>query len=89
MVVELKIREKNPWAGLLQYKHCFDYIAPYFTRSGSVSYTHLDVYKRQLLYYSLDIEDNRRLYYREILSYRELYIGTQLAYSYIEEWWLV
>lgn len=36
MVVELKIRKNNPWAGLLKYKACFDYIAPYFTRSGSV-----------------------------------------------------
>ena len=36
MVVELKIRKKNPWAGLLKYRHCFDYIAPYFTRSGSI-----------------------------------------------------
>ena len=36
MVVELKIRKKNPWAGLLKYKQCFDYIAPYFTRSGSI-----------------------------------------------------
>ena len=36
MVVELKIRKKNPWAGLSKYKQCFDYIAPYFTRSGSI-----------------------------------------------------
>lgn len=36
MVVELKIRKKNPWAGLLKYKNCFDYIAPYYTRSGSI-----------------------------------------------------
>ena len=36
MVVELKIKKKNPWAGLLKYKACFDYIAPYFTRSGSI-----------------------------------------------------
>lgn len=36
MVVELKIKKKNPWAGLLKYRHCFDYIAPYFTRSGSI-----------------------------------------------------
>ena len=36
MVVALKIKKKNPWAGLLKYKHCFDYIAPYFTRSGSI-----------------------------------------------------
>lgn len=35
MVVELKIKKKNPWAGLVKYKHCFDYIAPYWTRSGS------------------------------------------------------
>ena len=36
MVVELKIKKKNPWAGLVKYKSCFDYIAPYFTRSGSI-----------------------------------------------------
>ena len=34
MVVELKIKKKNPWAGLLKYKGCNDYIAPYWTRSG-------------------------------------------------------
>lgn len=36
MTVELKLRKKNPWAGLVKYKNCFDYIAPYFTRSGSI-----------------------------------------------------
>lgn len=36
MVVELKIKKKQPWAGLIKYKACFDYIAPYFTRSGSL-----------------------------------------------------
>lgn len=36
MVVELKLRKKNPWAGLVKYKNCFDYIAPYLTRSGSI-----------------------------------------------------
>lgn len=34
MVVELKIKKKNPWADLLKYKGCNDYIAPYWTRSG-------------------------------------------------------
>ena len=36
MVVELKIKKKHPWAGLIKYKSCQDYIAPYFTRSGSI-----------------------------------------------------
>lgn len=36
MVVELKIKKKQPWSGLIKYKACFDYIAPYFTRSGSL-----------------------------------------------------
>ena len=36
MVVELKIKKKNPWAGLIKYKSCYDYIAPYLTRSGSI-----------------------------------------------------
>ena len=35
MIVELKIKKQNPWAGLIKYKHCFDYIGPYWTRSGS------------------------------------------------------
>ena len=34
MVVELKIKKKNPWAGLLKYKGCADYISSYWTRSG-------------------------------------------------------
>lgn len=36
MIVELKIKKSNPWAGLIKYKGCVDYIAPYFTRSGSI-----------------------------------------------------
>lgn len=36
MVVELKVTKKNPWVGLVKYKNCFDYIAPYYTRSGSI-----------------------------------------------------
>ena len=35
MVVELKIKKQNPWVGLVKYRHCFDYIAPYWTRSGA------------------------------------------------------
>ena len=56
MVVELKIKKKNPWAGLLKYKHCFDYIAPYFTRSGSI-------------YTGLTQEDER--YFEKALGYPE------------------
>jgi hypothetical protein len=36
MAVELRIKKQHPWAGLIKYKNCFDYIAPYFTRSGSI-----------------------------------------------------
>jgi hypothetical protein len=56
MVVELKIRKKNPWAGLLKYKQCFDYIAPYFTRSGSI-------------YTGLTPEDERK--FEKALGYAE------------------
>ena len=56
MVVELKIKKKNPWAGLIKYKSCFDYIAPYFTRSGSI-------------YTGLTPEDER--YYEKVLGYEE------------------
>lgn len=56
MIVELKIRKKNPWAGLLKYKQCFDYIAPYFTRSGSI-------------YTGLTPEDEK--YYEKELGYAE------------------
>lgn len=56
MVVELKLRKNNPWAGLLKYKGCFDYIAPYFTRSGSI-------------YTGLTPEDERK--YEKALGYAE------------------
>lgn len=56
MVVELKIKKKNPWAGLVKYKACFDYIAPYFTRSGSI-------------YTGLTPEDEK--YYEKALGYAE------------------
>ena len=56
MVVELKIKKKNPWAGLIKYKSCFDYIAPYYTRSGSI-------------YTGLTPEDEK--YYEKALGYEE------------------
>lgn len=56
MVVELKIKKKNPWAGLIKYKSCFDYIAPYYTRSGSI-------------YTGLTLEDEK--YFEKALGYEE------------------
>ena len=57
MVVELKIKKKNPWAGVLKYsKSCFDYISPYYTRSGSI-------------YTGLTPEDEQ--YYEKALGYPE------------------
>lgn len=65
MVVELKIRKKNPWAGLLKYKHCFDYISPYFTRSGSI-------------YTGLTPEDEK--YYEKALGYPEGHLSKESPY---------
>ena len=56
MVVELKIKKKNPRIGLVKYKNCFDYIAPYFTRSGSI-------------YTGLTPEDEK--YFEKALGYEE------------------
>ena len=56
MVVELKIKKKNPWGNFLKYKNCFDYIAPYFTRSGSI-------------YTGLTPEDEK--YFEKALGYEE------------------
>src|SRR5574344_2337823 len=56
MVVELKIKKKNPWAGLIKYRSCCDYIAPYFTRSGSI-------------YTGLTPEDEK--YFEKALGYEE------------------
>lgn len=56
MVVELKIKKKNPWAGLIKYKSCQDYIAPYYTRSGSI-------------YTGLTPEDEK--YFEKALGYEE------------------
>ena len=56
MVVELRIKKQHPWSGLIKYKNCFDYIAPYFTRSGS-------------MYTGLTPEDERR--FEKLLGYPE------------------
>ena len=56
MVVELKIKKKNPWGSFIKYRNCFDYIAPYFTRSGSI-------------YTGLTPEDEK--YYEKALGYPE------------------
>lgn len=36
MEVILKRKGKNAWANVVKYKNCFDYISPYWTRSGNV-----------------------------------------------------
>lgn len=56
MIVELKIKKSNPWTGLIKYKGCMDYIAPYFTRSGSI-------------YTGLTPEDEKK--YEKALGYAE------------------
>jgi hypothetical protein len=56
MVVELKIKKRNPWGSFTKYKNCFDYISPYFTRSGSI-------------YTGLTPDDEK--YYEKVLGYPE------------------
>lgn len=65
MVVELKIKKKHPWAGLIKYKSCFDYIAPYYTRSGSV-------------YTGLTPEDEK--YFEKALGYEEGHLAKSSDY---------
>lgn len=48
MQVVLKFARVNPWAGIAKYKNCYDYIGPYWTRSGN-------------RYTGLSVEDARRL----------------------------
>lgn len=36
MEVVLKRKNKDPWSHVTKYKNCFDYIAPYWTRSGNI-----------------------------------------------------
>lgn len=65
MVVELKIKKKHPWAGLVKYKHCFDYISPYFTRSGSI-------------YTGLTPEDEK--YFEQALGYPEGHLARNSSF---------
>lgn len=65
MVVELKIKKKNPWAGLIKYKSCQDYIAPYYTRSGSI-------------YTGLTPEDEK--YFEKALGYEEGHLSKTSDY---------
>ena len=65
MVVELKIKKKNPWGSFIKFKGCFDYIAPYFTRSGSI-------------YTGLTPEEER--YYEKALGYEEGHLAKNSDY---------
>lgn len=56
MQVEFKLLKKSPWSGLIKYKNCFDYVSPYFTRSGSI-------------YTGLTPEDEK--YFEKVLGYPE------------------
>jgi len=35
MEIILRHKKKDPWSGVVKYKSCFDYIAPFLTRSGN------------------------------------------------------
>lgn len=48
MEVILRFKSADPWAGINKYKNCFDYIGPYWTRSG-------------VIYTGLSKEDEERL----------------------------
>lgn len=48
MEIILKKKNKHAWSNVVKYKNCFDYIAPYWTRSGSI-------------YTGLTAEDEKRL----------------------------
>lgn len=65
MEVILKKKTKDPWSKLVKYKNCFDYIAPYWTRSGNV-------------YTGLTPEDEKRL--EKALGYAEGYLSPQSSY---------
>lgn len=36
MIVILRPLNKNRWSGLIKYKHCYEDVGPYFTRSGTI-----------------------------------------------------
>ena len=58
MEVVLKKKTKDPWAKVIKYKNCFDYIAPYWTRSGNI-YTGLDPVDEKRLEKALGFEDGK------------------------------
>lgn len=65
MEVELKFARVNPWAGIAKYKNCYDYIGPYFTRSGNI-------------YTGLTEEDARRL--EKAMGYEEGHLSPMSPY---------
>lgn len=58
MEVVLKKKTRDPWAKVIKYKNCFDYIAPYWTRSGNI-YTGLTEEDEKRLEKALGFEDGK------------------------------
>lgn len=58
MEIILKKKNKHAWSGVLKYRNCFDYIAPYWTRSGSI-YTGLTAEDEKRLEKALGFEEGK------------------------------
>lgn len=65
MEVIVRIIKSNPWTGLTKWPTCYDYIAPYWTRSGQV-------------YTGLKDEDAKRL--EKAMGYEEGHLGKNSSF---------
>lgn len=95
MEVELKFARVNPWAGIAKYKNCYDYIGPYFTRSGNI-YTGLTEEDARRLEKAIGFEEGKlspsSLYWKTYsvrLGAKPLYLHTErpedeLAYLFLK-----
>ena len=95
MEVELRFARVNPWAGIAKYKNCYDYIGPYFTRSGNI-YTGLTEEDARRLEKAIGFEEGKlspsSLYWKTYsvrLGAKPLYLHTErpedgLAYLFLK-----
>lgn len=95
MEVELRFARVNPWAGIAKYKNCYDYIGPYFTRSGNI-YTGLTEENARRLEKAIGFEEGKlspsSLYWKTYsvrLGAKPLYLHTErpedeLAYLFLK-----
>jgi hypothetical protein len=90
MIVTLRHKRKDPWAGVTKYKGCFDYISPLLSRSGN-AHTGLEKEDSERLEAALHLTPGTLLPYSKYwntfavkITNKELVLNTEMPWDELQ-----